>query len=191
MSFPFGKYWVLILIGIVVILVSLTSVLAVQFQLSLKETNGLAVWLSKIFIDWVAPLAVPLSASALTLVIISSLMIIRDIKGRKRRRLSDRIVIWANDTIKLLITPFTGESPALQVEKLKAKFQAAKAGGLNALVDSEQVSHELNNKVFIAVSSILRFSDAFSKVDTTFDFKGELTTLLEKLQDVIDCTSKK
>ena len=191
MSFPLGKYWALILAGIVVILVSLTSVLAVQFQLSLKETNGLGVWLSKFFIDWVAPLAVPLSASALTVVIISALMIIRDIKGRQRRRVSDRIVTWASDTIKLLVTPFTGESPALQVEELKAKFQATKAGGLNALVDSEQVSRELNGKVWVAVSSILRFSDAFSKVDTTFNFKGELTTLLEKLQDVIDCTSKK
>ena len=191
MSFPFGKYWVLILVGIVVILVSLTSVLAVQFQLSLKETNGLTVWLSKLFNDWVAPLAVPLSVSAATLIILSAFMIVRDIRGTRRRRVSDRIRTWASDAIMLLVAPISEESPALQVEGLKAKFQAVKADGLNALVDSEQVSRELNGRVWMAVTSILKFSDAFSKGDTTFDFRGELTTLLEKLQDVIDCTSKK
>jgi hypothetical protein len=191
MSFPLRKYWVLILVSIFVILVSITSALAVQFQFTLKETNGLAVWLSRLFNDWVAPLAVPFSASATTLIIFSAFMIIRDIRVTRRRRVSDRIRTWASDTIMLLVAPISEESPAMQVEGLKAKFQAVKADGLNALVDSEQVSREFNSKVFIAVSSILKFSDAFSKGDTTFDFKGELTTLLEKLQDVIDYTSKK
>jgi hypothetical protein len=189
MSFPFGKYWVLILAGIAIILLSLTSVLAVQFQISFTETNGLTVWLSKLFNDWVAPLAVPLSVSAATLIIFSAFMIFRDIRGKRRRKVSERIRTWAGDTIMLLVAPISGESPALQVEGLKAKFQAVKADGLNALVDSEQVSRELNGRVWMAVTSILKFSDAFSKGDTTFDFRGELGTLLEKLQDVIDCTS--
>ena len=190
MSSPFGKYWVLLLVGIFVILVSLTSVLVVQFPLSFKEMNGLAAWFPKLF-NWVASLAIPLSASAVTLISLSALMIIRDIRGTRRRRVSDRIRTWASDTIMLLVAPISEESPALQVEGLKAKFQAVKADGLNALVDSEQVSRELNGRVWMAVTSILKFSDAFSKGDTTFDFRGELTTLLEKLQDVIDFTSNK
>ena len=191
MSFPHGKYWVLILVNSVVILISLTSVIAVQFQLLFKETNWLAVWLYKFANDWVAPLAVPLSTSATILIIISALMIIRDIRGTRRRRESDRIRSWANDAIELLVTPITDESPVLQVEEVKTKFQDIKAGGLDALIESEKISRELYDRVWKALSSILKYSDAFSKGDTTFDFKGEINTLLEKLEDVTNCTSKK
>jgi len=191
MAFPHGKYWLFILVNIVVILVSLTSVLVVQFQLLFKEANGLAVLLSKFANDWVAPLAVPLSASATILIIISALMIIRDIRGTRRRRESDRIRSWANDAIELLVTPITDESPVLQVEEVKTKFQDIKAGGLDALIESEKISRELYDRVWKALSSILKYSDAFSKGDTTFDFKGEINTLLVKLEDVTNCTSKK
>ena len=182
MASLFGKYWPLYLASVVVILVSVIAAIVVQLQL-FKETNWLAIWLFKFVDDWAAPL----STSAAILLIITVFMTIRE---TRRRRVLDRIGTWASDAIKLLTTPITEDSPVLQAEELKAKFQDMKTGGLNALVDSKQISRELYDRVWKALSTILKYSDAFSKGDTTFDFKGEINTLLEKLEDVTNFTSK-
>ena len=191
MTFPFGKYWLLILLSSIVILVSLTSVLVAQFQLLSNETSWLAISLSRFVNDWVAPLAMPLSASATLLVIISALMIIRYTRGTRRREVSERVRTWASETIKLLVSPITEESPVLQVAELKTKFQVAKTNGLKVLVESEHSDRDLHDRVWKGLSIILKYSEAFSKGDTTFDFKGELITLVEKLNDVIEHTSNK
>lgn len=188
MVFPLLKYWLIILFGLVVILLCITSVLALQFQLSLKETSVLTAWLYKLFTDLLAPLVVPVSASAAILIILSEIMVIINIRENRRKRTYNRIRTWASDAIMLLIAPIPEKSLALQVKYLEARFQAMKAEGLKALADSEKISRELDDKVFIAVTSILRFTDAFREVDTTFNFQGELNSLWKKLQDVVDCT---
>ena len=103
----------------------------------------------------------------------------------------DLIYKWANDTISILTTPIADESPVLQTEEVKAKFQDIKAKGLNMLIDSRQISSELSSRMWEVYTSILRCSDAFSKGDTAFDFKGEIDTLIEELRDVINYISNK
>ena len=191
MTSPLGKYWLLTLVSIFLILISLTSVLVVQFNLSFNETNSFASWLLKVNSDWVAPLAVPLSVSGALLGIISGFMIIKDIRNKQRSRETGKIHEWASDAFKLLVTPSSEESPGLLVGELKAKFQALKTGGMNALVESERINSDLHNSVWKALSSILKISEALSKKDANFDFKGELNTLLERLDDVKDHASKR
>jgi len=182
MASLFGKYWPLYLASVVVILVSVIAAIVVQLQL-FKETNWLAAWLFKFVNDW----AVPLSASATILLVIAIFMTIRE---TRRRRVLERIRTWASNAITLMKAPSTEESPALKVAELNAKFQAIKAGSAQILVDSKQISRELNDRVEKAVSSILEISDAFSKGDTTFDIKSKTLTFLKELSDVIDCASK-
>jgi len=190
MSFPLLKYWLIILFGFVAILLCITvSVPAAQYYVSLEETSGFTAWLSKLFTVWLTPLAVPISASATFLIVLSTIMIIRNIRKDQRRRTYNRIRTWASDAITLLISPIPERSLALQVKDLEARFQAIKAEGLKALADSEKISRELDSKVFIAVTSILRFTDAFAEVDITFNFQKELHSLWQKLRDVVDCAT--
>jgi len=190
MSFPFLKYWLTILFGLVVILLCITvSLPTVQFHLSLEETSGLTAWLSEFSTDWLAPLAVPISALATFLIVLSTIMIIRNIRKDQRRRTYNRIRTWASDAITLLIAPIPERSLALQLKDLEARFQAIRAEGLKALADSEKISRELDNRVFIAVTSILRFTDAFAEVDINFNFQKELHSLWQKLRDVVDCAT--
>jgi hypothetical protein len=191
MTSPLGKSHFLILVSILLILISLTSVSVVQFSLSFKETNSFASWVLKVNSDWVAPLAVPISVSGALLGIISGFIIVKDIRNKQHRRGAGKIHAWASDAFKLLVTPSTEESPDLLVGALKTKFQTLKTGGMNALIESERINRDIHDSVRKALSSVLKISEALSKKDAAFDFKGELNTLLKRLDDVKDRTSER
>ena len=191
MPFPFSRYWTVVFVCIVVLLICLLSALAAQFYLSLEETNMLPIWLFTSLVSLRSQWVVPITTLATTLAVFSAIMIIRDMRKKRRGIVVERIRSWARNTIMLLVNPISDEPPDLELETLKTKFQAVKSEGLNAVVDSAQVNREFNERVWTAVSSILRFSDAFSKMDDTFDFKGELINLLEKLQDIIKYSPNK
>ena len=190
MLFTHRKHWLLILIGIVVVLVSLTSALVVQFQVSIKEANWFSILLTKFTYDWVAPLALPLSVSAIILIFILTIMIIKDNRRIRRKRESSKILSWARDTIRELTTPITEASSVLYIEEMKAKLQNIKASGLDILIDSRQISSDLYHRMWNVYSGIQKYSDAVSKDDMTFDFKGETNNLLIGLGHVINYTSK-
>ena len=178
----FGKYWPLYLASVVVIFISAAAAIPVHLQL-LEGTGWLATWVFKFVDGWAAPL----SASAAILIIVAVLMAIRE---TRRRRALYTIQFWANNAITLLKAPSTGESPALRLAELNAKFQTIRTGSTQVLAESRQISRELNDRVAKAVSSISEHADAFLKNDMAFNVRVKTPTLLKELREVISFASK-
>lgn len=174
-----GRYWLSILITVVIILC-----FAVLVQI-FKETNYIANWLFNFLSDW----ALVLSASATLLLAAAAFGTIRESRvGRleerqeeRRKEALERIRGWAEETITLSTKPTTSKTLVNILAERLVLLHPCLAKGAGVLMDSVNIDNDLCIQIEAAFKSVIKFvfrlgvsEENIADFKTKYKVEGEL-----------------